>query len=189
MLRPRRVRLTRALLLAAALLCAACVQPPPSTRDAARAARLEDALLALPGTLTPGDAARLARGAFDAEARLHARYRPLRPPQLGNLAFHLGLRDRALCCHWVQDLLRELSALELGSVTLHWGVAHLGSRLREHSAVVAVPHGGAFERGLVLDLWRNSGRLHFARVDQDRYPWQPHPSDAIRHRLACGADR
>ena len=114
---------------------------------------------------------------------------PLRPPQLGNLAFHLGLRERALCCHWAEDLLRELSALELESVDLRWGVAHWGSQMREHSAVVAVPRGARFEQGLVLDAWRHSGELYFARVDRDRYPWRPHPSDDLRHQLACGVER
>jgi hypothetical protein len=155
----------------------------------ALATRLEAALADLPAAPTPADARRLAASAVDATSRLGARYRPLRPPHLGNLAFHLGLRERALCCHWVEDLLRELAALELASVALHWGVAYPGSTLREHSAVIAVPHGAAFEEGMVLDAWRHSGELYFVRVDRDRYPWEPHPSDAVRHRLACGADR
>ena len=41
---------------------------------------------------------------------------------------------------------------------------------------------------LVLDAWRNAGRLHWATVARDRYPWQLHPSDAARDRLRCGAD-
>lgn len=166
----------------------ACVQqPPPRGSDAAASRALEAALLALPGRPDPGDAARLARAALDATADLHARYRPLRPPQLGNMAFHMGLRERALCCHWAQDLLRALSRLELRSFDLHWGVAHHGSSLREHNTVVAVPKGARFEQGLVLDPWRDSGRLTYVRADRDRYPWKLHPADAVRDRLACTA--
>lgn len=178
------------LALPLALLSVACAHGPPAAdSQVAGEQRLEAALESLPGALTPDDARRLAIGAFEAADRLHARYRPLRPPQLGNLAFYLGLRQRALCCHWAEDLLRELSRLELPSVSLHWGVAHLGSRLREHSAVVAVPQGASFEQGMVLDLWRHSGELFYVRADQDRYPWRLHPSDAARDRLACGASR
>lgn len=175
---------TLPLLLVLALGCAHDPAPPSD----ANARPLEAALVGLPGAPDPGDATRLAVAATRTLAELQPRYRPVRPPHLGNLAFHLGLRDRALCCHWVEDLLRALLAVEQDAFELHWGVAHFGSRLREHSAVVAVPRGGAFEEGLVLDAWRDSGRLHFVRVDRDRYPWRPHPSDAERHRLACGAD-
>lgn len=170
------------------LLVLACAAPAHPGRDAASAARLEADLLALPGAVDPEEAARLARTAIRVAAHLRERHRPLRPPQLGNLAYHLGLRERALCCHFVEDLLHALMALELRSVSLHWGVAHFGSTLREHSAVVAVPAGAAFEQGLVLDAWRRSGRLTWTRVDGDRYPWRLHPSDDVRGRLACGSD-
>ncbi len=171
-------------LWAALPLALACASPAPS---AAPAERLEAALLALPGEASEADARRLAHTALATTAELRARYRPLRPPHLGNLAFHLGLRERALCCHWAEDLLRALSALELRSFRLHWGVAHLGSSLREHSVVVAVPAGAPFEHGLVLDAWRDSGELFFRRVDRDRYPWRIHPADDQRERLACAA--
>ncbi|MGH0032297.1 MAG: hypothetical protein ACQGVC_21095 [Myxococcota bacterium] len=175
--------------VASLALCTACVTPPPlRSSDADALGALEAALLALPGEITADDAARLAAGALDATADLHAHYRPLRPPHVGNMAYHMGLRERALCCHWARDLLHALSALDLESVQLHWGVAHYGSALREHSAVVAVPRGGSFEQGLVLDAWRHSGRLLHVRVDRDRYPWVPHPANDVRLRLACRAD-
>ncbi len=174
----------------AILSCVACASVDVGTRRDARAATrsLEAALAALPGGTLPGEAARLAHASYAATEALASHYRPLRPPQLGNLAFHLGLRDRALCCHWAEDLLGALTALELTSFELHWGVAHHGSPLREHSAVIAVPAGGTLQQGLVLDAWRHSGRLHWVRADRDRYPWRLHPSDALRHRLACSDD-
>ena len=66
-----------------------------------------------------GSAHELAVAALDTSAELHAAYRPTRSPKLGNLAFHVGLRDRALCCHWTRDLLHTLSALDLKGVELH----------------------------------------------------------------------
>lgn len=170
-----------------AALCLACAGPPPSPQpEAARLAALEAALLGLPGAGPTREARALARAALAATDRLARRYRPLRPPQLGNLAFHAGLRERALCCHWVEDLLRALGDVELRRYRLHWVVAHHGDRLREHSAVLAVPVGGRPERGLVLDAWRDSGRLHWVRADADRYPWRLHPADARRDDLRCG---
>ncbi len=159
-----------------------CATPGPEIVSATDS--LAAALAALPGSPDPTEAARLAQTAIDTTAALRLRYRPLRPPQLGNLAFHLGLRERALCCHWARDLLHALSATPLESFELHWGVAHEGG-LREHSSVVAVPSGGRFEQGLVLDAWRHSGRLHWSRVDRDTYPWRLHSLNAQRMRLRC----
>jgi hypothetical protein len=169
-----------------ALLAAACAGPtPPAAPGTERRARLEAALLDLPGATDPAEARVLARAALAATAELAARYRPLRPPQLGNLAFHVGLRERALCCHWVEDLLHALAGIELRRYRLHWAVAHHGNRLREHSAVLAVPIGGTPDRGLVLDAWRYSGRLYWVRADADRYPWRLHPPDERWRELRC----
>lgn len=177
-------RLAAPLLLSFAL---ACVTPAPVAPERSDYAALERALLELGGG-GRGEAERLAHTALDATAALGARYRPLRPPLAGNLAFYLGLRDRALCCHWVEDLLRALTRVDVEGFELHWGVAHFGNRLREHSAVLVVPRDGALEDGLVLDAWRQSGRLYWSRVDRDPYPWQLHPSDAVRERLVCRAN-
>ena len=173
-----------------ALLCTvslagavACTQAP--FRDATPEQRLEADLIGLAGAVDPEEARQLASAAFALTAELRASYRPLTPPQLGNLAFHLGLRERALCCHWVEDMLRSFRALALQSLELHWGVAHFGSTLREHSAVVAVPIGTPFEQGLVLDAWRRSGRLYWTRAGGDRYAWRPHPADRGRKTVAC----
>jgi hypothetical protein len=147
---------------------------------------LAEALRDLPGDPDPGEARLLAATALATTAELFSEYRPLRPPLLGNFAFHLGLRERALCCHWVEDLLRSLAALGIRSYELHWVVAFHGNRWREHSAVLARPLGAPPGQGLILDPWRHSGRLYWVRAQDDRYPWRLHPSDAMRLRLRCG---
>ena len=164
------------------LACSGSVSPTAPETEPLRAS-----LVTLPG-VDADEAARLASAALEATDSLRREYRPLSPPVLGNLAVHLGLRERGLCCHWVQDLLRALASLELESLRLHWGVAHHGNWLREHSSVIVVPSAGGFADGLVLDAWRGAGRLRWQRVDADRYPWRLHPSDAVRERLVCRED-
>jgi hypothetical protein len=168
--------------LAAALACAGSPDAGPGDT---RGAELEAAIAGLSPAVEPAEARALARRALAAADSLALRYRPIEPPLLGNLAFHLGLRERALCCHWVEDLFRELDELPLRSLELHWGVAHHGSHMREHSSVIAVPAGGALRDGLVLDAWRHAGRLYWVRVEADRYPWRLHPADADRRGLGC----
>jgi hypothetical protein len=102
-------------------------------------------------------------------------YRVVRPARWHNLLVVLGARERGLCFHWTTDLMRKLQSLGLSSFELYWGVAHRGSDLREHNSVVIAASGQPFEAGLVLDPWRNSGDLHWASVQQDRYPWRELP--------------
>jgi hypothetical protein len=107
--------------------------------------------------------------------RLAEEYRVVPPARWHNLLIQMGLRDRGLCYHWTEDLMAHLQALHLANYELHWGVAHPGSDLREHNSVVVTALNQPFEKGLVLDPWRNSGELTWVRVEEDAYPWQPLP--------------
>lgn len=138
----------------------------------ARIAALSAALNQLgPGT-NPAEAARIARAAVLYPMHLANEYRLVSPPLLHNTLVNSGLRPRGLCREWTEDLLDHLAALDLRSFDLYWGVAHKGSYYGEHSSVIVTAKGQPFEEGIVLDGWRDSGRLYWGRVREDRYPWQ-----------------
>ncbi len=183
-----RFGLTRRLaaMLAVALLagCAGGSRNPESV-DPQAIVTLRDAILALPG---PGDAAEataIARAALQGSARLSARYRMVWPPLLHNNFVHLGLRPRGLCCHWAEDLLREIERVPYTHYQTWWLVAQLGNRWREHNTPAIAPLGNAWTESLVLDGWRNSGELFHAPAQGDRYAWTLHPLDARRDILRC----
>ena len=96
----------------------------------------------------------------------------MRPAVLHNILVRIGARDRGLCYQWTEDLIKELTKLNLKTYDLHWGVAYRGSDLREHNTVVITANGSGFEDGIVLDPWRNSGVLYWAAVKEDEYPWE-----------------
>ena len=121
------------------------------------------------------EARQVAETAVMYSIQLADRYRLVRPPILHNVLIRIGLKDRGLCYHWTEDLIKRLQSLELKNYQLHWGVAHRGSELREHNSVVITANGQAFDRGIVLDPWRNSGDLYWSAVETDRYPWQELP--------------
>lgn len=121
------------------------------------------------------EARQVAEVAVTYSNQLAEEYQLVRPAVLHNVLIRLGLKDRGLCYHWTEDLLKRLQALDLRSYQLHWGVAHRGSDLREHNSVVITARGQIFEKGLVLDPWRNSGDLYWALIETDRYPWQMLP--------------
>ena len=137
--------------------------------------RLEQELIGLSATVDKTEARILAETAVRESAVLAEEYQLVRPAVAHNLLVVFGVKDRGLCYHWTQDLMTRLQALDLKSVELHWGVAYRGSELREHNCVVITAGGQPFFRGIVLDPWRNSGNLYWARVSKDNYPWKALP--------------
>jgi hypothetical protein len=140
--------------------------------------RLEQELIGLSAAIDKTEAQILAESAVRESAVLAEEYQLVRPAAAHNLLVVFGFKDRGFCYHWTQDLIKRLQALDLKSFQLHWGVAYRGSELREHNCVVITARGQDFFEGIVLDPWRNSGNLYWARVTKDEYPWKElSPSD------------
>ena len=117
------------------------------------------------------EAERIAETAVTYSRHLAEEYDLVRPAVLHNVFVRIGLKDRGLCYHWAEDLMRQLQAMDLKTYQLHWGVAYRGSELREHNSVVITARGQPFETGMVLDPWRNSGDLYWVLLQTDKYPW------------------
>jgi hypothetical protein len=141
----------------------------------AKIASLQNDLAALNGRTNIVEARQVAESAIQYSSHLAEKYELVRPAALHNVLVRIGLKDRGLCHHWTVDLMKQLELLELKSYQLYWGVAHRGSELREHNSVVVAARGQRFEEGIVLDPWRNSGKLYWTLVKNDHYPWQERP--------------
>ena len=123
------------------------------------------------------EARQVAETAITYSSELAAEYDLVRPAILHNVFVRIGLKDRGLCYHWTEDLMEQLKSLNLKTYQLHWAVAYRGSELREHNSVVITARGEAFEKGIVLDPWRNSGDLYWALIKMDKYPWKELPQN------------
>jgi hypothetical protein len=119
-----------------------------------------------------GETKLLAETACAASLDLARQYRVVRPAGLQNILVNLGIKDRGLCYHWAEDLEARLRALPISTLELHRAVARRATR-REHNALVVTAKGGRFECGIVLDAWRDCGRLYWVEVSRDKYPWVP----------------
>jgi hypothetical protein len=167
-------------LLAAALI-SACAGNRAASPSPERMSSNVDALRHRLAALGPGtdkaEADMVAETAVTYSSRLAEEYRVVPPARLHNLLIQVGIKDRGLCYHWAEDLMKRLQALDLRTYQLHWAVAHKGSNLQEHNSVVITARGQPFESGLLLDPWRNSGDLYWAVVNSDSYPWQELPAN------------
>lgn len=134
--------------------------------------QLEQVLVVLGETVDKTEAMKVAETAVRESAVLAEEYQLVRPAVAHNVLVAVGLKDRGLCYHWTEDLMKRLQTLDLKSLQLHWGVAYRGSELREHNCVVVTAKGQSFFKGIVLDPWRNSGNLFWAQVTEDSYPWK-----------------
>ena len=123
------------------------------------------------------EARQIAETAVTYSKDLAEEYDLVRPAVLHNVFVRMGFKNRGLCYHWTEDLIKRLQALNLKTYQLHWAVAYRGSELREHNSVVVTARGEAFEKGMVLDPWRNSGDLYWALIQTDSYPWVELPPD------------
>lgn len=133
---------------------------------------LTTALRNLSPNISAQEAATLAREAHTYPMYLANVWEVTSPPLLNNVLRNYGKREYGLCIDWTYAMRQRMRGLGLNAFDWHWGIANEGSDLFEHSTLVATPKGAPFEQGIILDPWRNSGKLFWARVGEDsKYKW------------------
>lgn len=170
-------RLSQALFLVAALALAACGAPPPGGPEAANpaeVARLASAVASFGPGVDEAEAARLAQIAHDYPRQLAREYNVTDPPLVHNTKVNLGLRDRGLCYQWADDIEARLRQEGFETLEFHRAIANDYSIRIGHSVVIVSRRGDPMHQGIVLDGWRNGGRLFWSRTTEDpRYEWVP----------------
>lgn len=127
-------------------------------------------IAALGRDVGPEEARRVAECAYATASDLRENYGVVGPPLFHNFLVNTGIRKRGLCFQWAEDLLARLDTLKLTTLELHWGEARART-WREHNCVVVTARGRPFKSGIILDCWRHSGRLYWAPLASDHYPW------------------
>ncbi len=163
------------------MLLQGCVTSTVPTELAPNAAQqrineLNLALMALGDDIDHDEARSAATIAIEYPLVLAQEYQVSDPPLVHNVLVNLGVKPRGLCVDWTADLMTRLYEERFRSFELHWGVANYESAFRiEHSTVIISARGDSLQQGLVLDPWRYSGQLFWAKTPQDaEYDWKPH---------------
>jgi len=172
--------MTRFSLLLLACLLQACASSPPATAlppfvEQQRIADLQLAILALDDSVDRSEAHRAATIAIEYPLQLAREYEITDPPLVHNMKVNLGVKPRGLCIDWTADLLARLREERFHSLDLHWGIANYENAFRlEHSTVIISARNQGLQQGLVLDPWRHSGQLFWAKASEDpTYRWYP----------------
>ena len=163
---------TFVLLFLAALLVAGCTTVRvPEAKQGAEVMALAVQLRSLSSAVDAGEAQRAADAAVRYPLELARQWHATPPAVVNNVLINAGLHPQGLCFQWADALTEKLLTLNLRTLELHRGVAHLGTT-REHSCVVLTAPGQSFTNGVALDAWRYCGRLHWSLVPRDDFPWK-----------------
>lgn len=166
------------------LALAACSATIPAQPDDSK--NLARAIRALAPDVDPGEAARAAQISYSHAHELAIAYDITDPPLVHNTKVNLGLKPRGLCWHWAEDMEKRLRAENFETLDIHRAIANADTPLRiDHSTALIGARGQPMQSAIVLDPWRNGGRLFWSTVKDDRrYDWQPqHQVLAKKHRL------
>ena len=159
-------------LLFVALFFAGCSVAPLETPQS-EIGRLSTLLIALDKQNSKKESEALARDIFAQTSKLTKAFRLTSPPLWHNFLVNIGLRKKGLCFHWSDALYVHLKQKRYKSFSFHLVGANVGEYFREHNALVVVSKNGKVEDGVIIDPWRDSGKLYFSKVKDDKaYVWE-----------------
>ncbi len=119
------------------------------------------------------EALRLSKDIFQQTKTLTESFKLTSPPWFHNMLVNMGIKEKGLCYHWSDALYGHLIKKSYPHFSFHLGGANIGEYLFEHNVLVVTAKDGKFEEGVVIDPWRNSGKLYFSKIEEDkRYRWK-----------------
>jgi hypothetical protein len=122
-------------------------------------------------TVDRDEAYHLAKNSISYSQQLAKEYDVVSSPWINNALVNFGIKERGLCYEWTEDLLKFLIRQNYQTLHLHPVGANV-SYLNEHNALVVSAKGNPYHKGILLDAWRNSGKLFFIKVKEDsEYDW------------------
>ncbi|HEV2804640.1 MAG TPA: hypothetical protein VGW57_06905 [Chthoniobacterales bacterium] len=156
------------------------VVPATSEHDPA----LTASLVKLSPSVSPDEARRVAFTAYTTGRQLAEEWRMVKPATVQSFLIHIGARKAGHCFQYANELLLRLDALKLRTLELHWAECN-PREFDEHNVIVVTARGQPFDQGIVLDNWRQSGRLVWGPVKGDPpFRWQENQwelSDRLQH--------
>jgi len=124
----------------------------------------------------------LSHDVFEETTRLTKSFKLTSPPWFHNFLVNIGLKEKGLCYHWSDALYMYLSKKQYPHFEFHLVGANIGEYFFEHNALVITAKGSKVLEGVIIDPWRNSGKLYFSKVREDtKYRWE--------HRASRGCKR
>jgi len=159
-------------LLLISFLLVGCVVTPPLPSEM-RTAQLSKLLQSLDKSIPQDEVMHLSQDIFHKTQKLTKEFELTSPPLFHNSLVNIGIREKGLCYHWSDALYVHLSEKKYPHFEFHLVGANIGEYFLEHNSLVVVAKNGSIQNGILVDPWRNSGKLYFSRVVEDKkYQWK-----------------
>jgi len=114
----------------------------------------------------------LAKGSINYSYQLAKEYDAITLPWWQNSLVNMGLKKRGLCHQWTEDLLKFLVKKNYKTLEFHAIGANIGY-FNEHNSLSVSAKGESVKKSIILDAWRNSGKLYFSKINEDNdYEWK-----------------
>jgi hypothetical protein len=140
-------------------------------KDEKSIVKFTQAILEMSPAADPKEAQQISEIAHRESRRLAAEYRMVGFSGFQSFLVNIGAREKGHCFHFAYDIGRKLRELPLRTLELHWGAADPGTQL-EHNVLIVTGTGQSIRDGYIIDGWRNSGRLLWKPVKNDKsYKW------------------
>ena len=163
-------------------LLTGCAVKPVPLKDA-EVKRLSMMLQQMDERIRAKEADRLSKDIFLQTARLTREFDLTSPPWLHNTLVNTGVRKKGLCYDWSDALYVYMIKQAYPDFSFHLGGANIGRYWSEHNVLVITAKGKPFNSGIVIDPWRNSGKLYFSKVKDDvQYKWKERKDRCISKR-------
>jgi len=137
--------------------------------------KLRDALVALGPDVDPAEAEQVSVTAHTTARSLAREYGVVFNAGFQNMLINMGKKKRGFCGHYTRDIGERLKEFRLKTLVLHWGSAYANTGA-ENNCLVVTARNQPFEKGVIMDAWRCSGRLFWCKLEQDvpyRRNWNP----------------
>lgn len=93
-------------------------------------------------------------------------------PLIHNTLINLNLKQKGFCYHYANDLLKYISYKNYKSFKFKKIVSNRNNYF-EHTAIILTREDISFENSIVLDAWRDAGKLYFSKIKDDKkYIWE-----------------
>jgi len=148
------------------------VKVPTPEENFKKIQALTQMLLQTSTAIDKNEAKDLAKSSVLYAQKLAKKYNVVSPPLWQNTLVNIGIKERGLCYEWADDLWVYLIHKKYKSLILYHVGAEVGSYF-EHNALSVSAKGLGVERSILLDAWRNSGKLYFIEIEKDKkYQWK-----------------
>ncbi len=163
--------------LIASFFLLGCVEYTPRV-ESDRQVELATLLQTLNPQASTKETMQLSHDIFTKTAALAKKFDMTSPPQYHNFLVNIGLKEKGLCYQWADALyLHFTKRTNYPSFEFHLVGANIGSYWTEHNSLVVVGRGMKVEEGVIIDPWRDAGKLYFSKLKEDSaYQWKHRPN-------------